>query len=723
MTSARDLAAAVAGFSFAFASSWRMSLVIFAFMPPIAAIASAISVLVGRETKRYHEAVANSNKVAHETFAMICTVMAYCGQEGELGLYRTALDQVFACQVKRVVISAFATGLLMLVIVSCFSTGFWFGSLFVAKGLVSLSGAIAASSIVPAVFAAVRLANDQKRFAAASVAARSVLEVIQSQSKIDALAEGGITPEHFQGGLTFQNVNFEYQTKPQEPNESDGSLPEGQHDLSRRAVLSGFNLDILPCSSHAICGPSGCGKSTILSLIGRHYDVSNGQILLDGTTDNRDVNTQWLRSQIGHVHQNPTLFQGTILENIEYGVPFSKEHQSGKGKEPAYRTVPFEDIISAAKVANAHDFIEKLPNGYDTHIGEGGALLSGGQKQRICIARAIVRKPKILLLDESTASLDSENEALVQNAIERASKNQTTITVAHNMRIVSACDTISVVSNGRVAEQGNHEQLMQLSEGMYKSMVEVQLSSGGAMRKEDDVSSSGAAVFKQRTSGSSRMLMDDIESVETSELVSEDKLDRLQKLVECDEKLESELSEYLKTALTRRVFSLQKPESLLIGLGIFHSTIAGAAWPLAAACISELLHVGPASDKVGEVRKWLLLLLGCGIAAFVGIVGQNILLSVSGERLSRRVRSSYFSLMLARDMSFFDRKENTPGLLALKLSYQAGLLRGLTGDSLGCFMVTFASISTGATIALYYCWRVALVGLIFMPGILLSGVG
>lgn len=202
-------------------------------------------------------------------------------------------------------------------------------------------------------------------------------------------------------------------------------------------------------------GESGSGKSTVISLLLRFYDPDSGKITLDGL-ETQNMNLKWLRQQIGLVGQEPVLFNGTIRANIAYG-------KEGHATEA--------EIVSAAKIANAHGFISSLQQGYDTLVGERGIQLSGGQKQRVAIARAIVRCPKILLLDEATSALDAESEKVVQDALEQAMVDRTTVVVAHRLSTIKDAHLITVLRNGAIVEKGNHETLMSLKDGLYSSLV------------------------------------------------------------------------------------------------------------------------------------------------------------------------------------------------------------------------------------------------------------
>jgi ATP-binding cassette subfamily B protein/subfamily B ATP-binding cassette protein MsbA len=238
-------------------------------------------------------------------------------------------------------------------------------------------------------------------------------------------------------GISFNSVSFRY--------------PDGSRD-----VLTDIDLDIEKGKTIAIVGASGAGKSTLADLIPRFYDVTDGSVSIDGT-DIRKVTIASLRSLMGNVNQDPILFNDTIFNNIAFGV------------ENATR----EEVIAAAKIANAHDFIMEKEEGYDTNIGDRGVKLSGGQRQRISIARAVLKNPPILILDEATAALDTESERAVQEALERLMSNRTTLAIAHRLSTIRNADEIIVLDEGRIVERGNHDQLI-AKDGYYKKLYDMQ---------------------------------------------------------------------------------------------------------------------------------------------------------------------------------------------------------------------------------------------------------
>jgi ATP-binding cassette subfamily B protein len=234
-------------------------------------------------------------------------------------------------------------------------------------------------------------------------------------------------------------------------------------------VVDGVNIDALPGQTVALLGPVGSGKTTVLNLLPRFYDVTAGRVTIDGI-DVRDVQLESLRANVGIVMQDVFLFNGTIHENISYGRPDATD----------------EEIIEAAKVARLHDFIMTLPDKYETWVGERGITLSGGQKQRVSIARTLLLDPKILVLDDSTSSVDMETEFLIQQALAELLKGRTAFVIAHRLRTVRNADQIIVLKDGHVAEQGTHDELIAMG-GAYREIYDVQL------RDQEDLAKSAAA--------------------------------------------------------------------------------------------------------------------------------------------------------------------------------------------------------------------------------------
>jgi ATP-binding cassette subfamily B protein len=269
----------------------------------------------------------------------------------------------------------------------------------------------------------------------AATSAERVFEVLEATPEVPE-APGAIRLPRIRGEVEFRDVRFGY-----EPG---------------RYAIDGISFHVEPGEMIGLVGPSGAGKSTLVQLLSRFYDVDEGQIFLD-EHDLREVSLRSLRQQIGVVLQEPFLFHGTVAENVAYGVP-----EAG----PA-------EIVAAAKAANAHDFVVNLPHGYDTQVGERGQLLSGGERQRVSIARAVLKNPRILILDEATSSVDTETEILIQEALDRLVSNRTTFAIAHRLSTLRKSDRIIVLEHGRIVETGTHDDLLD-GDGLYSRLCKLQ---------------------------------------------------------------------------------------------------------------------------------------------------------------------------------------------------------------------------------------------------------
>ena len=267
-----------------------------------------------------------------------------------------------------------------------------------------------------------------------NAAAERVLEILETENPITD-KPNAIEKKSFENGITLNDISFKYEDE---------------------YVLKDFDLSVPKGKTVALVGQSGSGKSTVANLVTRFYDVNKGQIEIDGT-DIRDMTKKSLRSLMGLVTQDSILFNDTVAKNIA----LNKEHASR------------EEIVAASKIANAHEFIEELPQGYDTNIGDGGNKLSGGQKQRLSIARAVLKNPPIMILDEATSALDTESERLVQDALEKMMRNRTSIVIAHRLSTIQNADNIVVLQKGEIVEQGSHVELL-TQNGVYRKLVEMQ---------------------------------------------------------------------------------------------------------------------------------------------------------------------------------------------------------------------------------------------------------
>ena len=311
------------------------------------------------------------------------------------------------------------------------------GGWWVIQGEIGIGTLIAFTQFMWMFYRPVHMLSHMDRaFNRAAASAHRIFEVLDAEPAIFSKT-GAASAADLQGGIEFRDVTFSY----------DGV----------RKVLKNINLKIAPGEMIGLAGPSGGGKTTTINLICRFYDVLEGSILIDGI-DVRDYNLAELRSRIGIVLQEPFMFRGTVAENVAYGRP----------------DAPLEDIITAAKTANAHDFILAFPDGYDTIVGERGHTLSGGELQRVSIARAILNNPKVLILDEATSSVDTETEKLIQEALDRLVADRTTIAIAHRLSTLRKANRLVILEKGELKEVGTHEELAAKPDGIYAKLIRMQ---------------------------------------------------------------------------------------------------------------------------------------------------------------------------------------------------------------------------------------------------------
>jgi ABC-type multidrug transport system fused ATPase/permease subunit len=434
----RGVVFSVCGTGLLLYTSPRLTLLMLIAVPPIAFAAS----LLGRRVKSLAAAVqkaqAEGGAAAAQVLAGIRTVRAFSQEAAEGARYDWQITRALEFARRKVRAKAVLGGVSLIAGECSALLAIWVGGNLIVAGRMTTGALI--SFILYALFVARGFRNASRFAAEASRAIGATSWIFDLlASKPDIPLEGGCRPETFEGSVTFERLRFRYPTRP----EVD--------------VLKGIDLHIDAGEVVAIVGKSGSGKSTLLNLVMRFYDPEEGRVLV-GNHDVRELEPTWLRAHIATVMQEPTLFSRTVGENISYGV-------SGADSET---------IAAAATLASADEFIQRLPGGYETPVGDRGVQLSGGQRQRLAIARAILRRPQILILDEATSALDAELESVVQETLRAIDYHPTTIIIAHRLSTVASVDRVIVLDQGRIIETGTHDQLIHTST-FYRQLVHTQL--------------------------------------------------------------------------------------------------------------------------------------------------------------------------------------------------------------------------------------------------------
>ncbi|CAM8648727.1 MdlB ABC-type multidrug transport system, ATPase and permease components [Comamonadaceae bacterium] len=402
------------------------------------------SLWFGRRVRKLSRAsqdrVADSSAIAAEVLNAIPVVQSYTAEDRETRRFISSTDNAFATAAKR---SLMRSGLVAFIIIATSAAllwGLYQGTQAVAEGRITaghLGQTVVYVIILASAFAVLgEVYGDLLRAAGAT---ERLMELLGTQSPITSPAKPVIAPMPIAGSaIQFEAVNFYYPSRPQQQ------------------ALKNFHLNVLPGQTVAIVGPSGAGKSTVFQLLLRYYDPQSGSIVLDGS-ETRQLALDALRQRVGIVPQDAVIFSSSAIENIRYGKPGATD----------------AEVKAAAHAAFAHEFIEALPEGYDTFLGERGVRLSGGQRQRIAIARAMLKNPPLLLLDEATSALDAESERMVQAALESAMRDRTTLVIAHRLATVQKADLIVVLDHGELVEQGTHAELVAKG-GVYAGLAALQ---------------------------------------------------------------------------------------------------------------------------------------------------------------------------------------------------------------------------------------------------------
>jgi len=433
----KNLLVVVACLSWMFYRDWQMTLVVLLISPLVGTAVANFGRRMGQRSEKLQARLADLSALLYENISTIKVVKAYTREDFEIRRFACRNEDNFAAQMKLVQVSAIQSPVVELLGAFGIVAIVWFGATRVMQGQVTFAQMteywtlmVMTSHPISALSGFYGTANSS------AAAGRRVFELMDMTPEV-AEPEGALELPRLKGGIDFESVHFHYE--PDKP------------------VLRGINLSIRPGEVVAVVGANGAGKTTLVNMVPRFYDPVSGSVKVDGH-DLKNVKLRSLRTQIGTVIQESVLFGGSIDDNIRCGNP----------------TATDEEVLRASKLANAHEFIVRMPAGYQTEVGERGLRLSGGQRQRIAIARALLRDPRILILDEYTSGIDAESENLIADAIARAMEGRTCLVIAHRLNTIRHADRILVLDAGQIVEEGRHDQLMARN-GIYSRLYEAQL--------------------------------------------------------------------------------------------------------------------------------------------------------------------------------------------------------------------------------------------------------
>ncbi|EME79474.1 ABC transporter, ABC-B family, MDR type [Pseudocercospora fijiensis CIRAD86] len=692
----------VSAYIVAFIKYWKLTLVMTSMTPVLFASMYGFTQLIVKYTKLSLAAHGQGVVVVEEALSSIRTVTSFGTQAALVKRYDSLLGraEVFGLRAKSIM--GGAVGFTICIFNLGHALASWLGSKYIVSGESDLSAVVTILLVMMlGAFALGKAAQHIQAFTNAVAAATGIYAVIDRITPWNEDSEQGLAPEHVEGRIEFRNVKHIYPSRP---------------DV---VVLQDFNLVVPAGSTIAITGASGSGKSTLIALMGRFYFPVAGEVLLDGRNI-QSLNLQWLRQQIGLVSQDPSLFTGTVEANILHGL---KESTTA---DPNLRAL----VEKAARLANAHEFIMQLPQGYDTYIGERGSFLSGGQRQRIAIARAVLRDPKILLFDEATSALDSKTEEVVQAALEKAAHGRTTIMIAHRLSTIKRADNIIVMGpGGKILEQGTYDALLALK-GTLCHLIEAQ-----HIARDFNETADQQHIFDEKATPESSIVQEIMAEKSPAPQNVSTRGSREQNPVAADKvevthappsRPQESRPEISLWSLIKFLTSLNRPEWKSMLIGIIASILAGAGEPIQCLILAKTLATlsldGTQHHQIrSRMQLWSSMFVMIAVVMLACFFVLGISLAHGSERLIRRCRELAFRSILRQDIQFFDQPENTIGALTSFIGIQTTNLAGITGLALSTIFQLLATLIIGYIIALAVGWKLALVCIATVPVLLFAG--
>ncbi|CAF4071555.1 unnamed protein product, partial [Adineta steineri] len=668
-----------------FILNWQLSLIMSCMIPLIVGSSLIFAKVITKETKEQLSSYSKAGQIAQEVFSSLRTVLSFNGSKCQQKQYENELklNEWYTAR-KDAAFGAF-NGWLFFISFLVYSIGFTFGSILMFYGN-QRTLTISEILIVVNIFAqALSLLNSIGPFflsiSEAQGAAVSVFRLIDEAHDENInereILEKNISDErsisNINGDIEFDNVSFSYPSR------------------ENATALNNLKLIARTNQTTALVGSSGCGKSTCLSLLLRYYEPSSGRIMIDGQpiTDHK---IKQLRQNIGVVSQEPILFGISIYENIRFG------------KLSATRA----EIENAAEQANAHKFIMKLPNKYETLVGERGIQLSGGEKQRIALARALIKQPNILLLDEATSVLDNVSEKIVQEALDRACKNRTIIVIAHRLTTIKNADYIYVLDSGSVIEEGTHETLLAKEGSKYQTMVKMQQSIKMINTQDDLMNMAKAAADDEEHLFHSVLFFGIVERVR-----------QLSESEAIDTNRRASMSARGKSIFLR-LLKMNSPEWMFILIGCLACLFGGLRGPVFSILFAKIIN--EFNDcKYTDIRHRVLITSGLFIlidAVFMILhFFQFVTFGIAGAKLVSRIRSKAFACFLRQEVAYFDRPENSSGAICNQLSSNAAAIEDMIGTRLGVICEILSLSVFGFVLGLFFNWQLTII--IAIPFVLL----
>ncbi|RHZ84492.1 hypothetical protein Glove_81g38 [Diversispora epigaea] len=701
---------------FAFGTHAPLTLVILAALPLVFLTMGITNRIAHPLLSKEREIFLKAGNVLENALNVIKTIKAFNSEEKEEKNHLEYLNSANIVSKKLALTYAICSGIIQFLLLSLFVQGFWYGSILVADKKLN------AGDVINVFFATLMGASVLKgifpNFVAiskAKVAIKSINILLEKVALLESEALRGFKLSEIKGDIEFQEINFSY------PSRKD------------TLVLKNVNLFIPAGQTTVLIGQSGSGKSTISQLIQRLYEPDSGLITIDGR-ELKILNISWLRQQIGIVSQEPVLFDDTIFANVAYG-------------KVEYENVTLDEVIEACKLACIHDFIMELPDKYDTQLGDKAAKLSGGQRQRLAIARALIKDPAILILDEASSALDMESDLLVQKALQNCRVGRTTIVITHNMSHINKSDRVYLLAEGEVVEGGTISQLLEDPDGHYSKLVEatrkelnpkrktIELDAINLRLKGDknfnthmeyddiktaDILNGSASVaitkrYEKRLSYYDIFNYYDYENIEDEGRNSRNIIDILVTTSD-DEftKKHNTVVELVKNTLEQK---------FIYSLGLLASIVNGFMMPIFSYVVARLLSTYSITNKdelLKQARFFALLVIGIALINGLSAHYKYYFLERASERWSTKLRHLGFGKILRQPQSWFDKSENAVGLTATILITDTGTTKNLIGHFMGNLTVGIIALIGGIIWAFVIGWQLTLVGCALAPILVLT---